>query len=70
MDLVQEPSDRRDYRCRARTIYQVETVSHARNFDVTHGFCGDRPQSVDERARLPNGDEPVVAPVHRQEWRR
>ena len=70
MDVVKEPADRRHHRCRAHTVDQVETVSHAGQFDVAHGGLGNRPHSVDERARLPDGDEPVVAPVHRQErWR-
>jgi hypothetical protein len=67
MDVVKEPADRRHHRCRAHTVDQVETVSHARQFDVTHGGLGNRPHSVDERSRLPDGDDPVVAPVYRQE---
>ena len=67
VDVVKEPADRGHHRRGAHTVGQVETVSHARQFDVAHGGLGNRPHSVDERARLPDGDEPVVAPVYRQE---
>ena len=63
-NLAEEPADRGHDRRRARTVDQVETVSDAGQFDVAHGGLGHRPQPVDERARLPDGDEAVVAPVY------
>jgi superfamily II DNA or RNA helicase len=69
LEVVEKAPDRRDHRSCETPVDEIESVSHTWQFDVHHGSLGRRSQTVDEGTRLVDGNNAVVASVHRQEGR-
>ena len=70
VNLTEESSDRRDNCAGTCAVDQIESVTDAWQFDITHGRRGHGSELLDEHARLANGNEAVTASVnHEKRWR-
>ena len=65
---MEESSDGGDNRTSACSVDQIETVTDAWQFDITHSRRGHGSQLLDERARLVNRNEAVTASVYHEKW--